>query len=536
MEEPWRGRGRENGAGGRRASAEGLEASAGSDKIWLWRRPSAVSTGFPRLRTNGKREGVLAVKRAAVVLAAGEGTRMKSGKAKVLHPVCGRPMLAWVLDALEDLRARGIVDAVVVVVGRDAERVREVVGGRGTCVLQEKRLGTGDAVAKSAPYLEGMDDVLVLTGDSPLITPDTLAELCRVHEEGGAAVTLLGAVLEDPAGYGRLVRDEDGGVAGIVEECEAGPGEKGIREVNTSTYVFRWEDLRGVLPKLTADNAKGEYYLTDCVGLMAGEGKKTAVHFTPDPTEVLGVNTRAHLALAETLMRWRINRRWMEEGVTMEDPATTYIGGEVKLGKDTVLRPMVILEGRTEVGEGCLIGPWARLVDSRLGREVVVEQAVLKECVVEDGVTIGPYASLRPGTVLREGSKVGTFVETKKTVVGKGSKIPHLSYMGDAFIGERVNVGAGSITCNFDGREKHPTVIEDEAFIGSDTMFIAPVRVGKGAVTGAGSAITKDVPPGALGVERSRQKNVPGYREKRDKRAVGGSEGGKEDGLEGDNT
>ena len=242
---------------------------------------------------------------------------------------------------------------------------------------------------------------------------------------------------------------------------------------------------------------------------------------TPDASEVIGVNSREHLAQAEALMRQRINRGWMDEGVTMEDPSTTYIGGEVAIGRDTVLRPFVILEGRTTVGEGCVLGPNTRIADSRLGNGVTVEQATVRESELEDGVNVGPYASLRPGSVLRAGSKAGTFVETKKTVVGKGSKVPHLSYMGDADIGDDVNVGAGSITCNYDGAYKHRTVIEDEAFIGSDTMFIAPVRIGKGSVTGAGSAISKDVPQGALGVERSKQKNILEYKKKTKKKEEG---------------
>lgn len=459
------------------------------------------------------------MRRLALVLAAGEGTRMRSALPKVLHRVCGRTMLSWVLETLGELRGSGHIDGVVVVIGSGADEVRKEVGERGACVVQEERRGTGHAVMAAAPCLdaEGAEEILVLTADSPLLTASTLRGLCEVHEAEGAAVTMLGAVLEDPTGYGRVLRDASGAVTGIVEETEAGPEEKAIREVNTSTYVFRWAELRGVLPRLGDDNAKGEFFLTDTVGLLAGEGGRVAAYITTDAREVLGVNSRAHLAEAQAIMRARINRRWMEEGVTMEDPSTVYIDADVSIGADTLLRPLVVLEGATSVGRGCRLGPNAHIADSRLGDGVTVEQAVVRECELEDGVSVGPFASLRPGSVFRAGSKAGTFVETKKTEVGRGSKIPHLSYMGDARIGKDVNVGAGSITCNYDGREKHPTVIEDGAFIGSDTMLIAPVRVGKGAVTGAGSAISVDVPDGALGVERSRQRNIEGYSEARGK-------------------
>lgn len=450
---------------------------------------------------------------------------MRSKVAKVLHPVCGKPMICWVVEAIEGLVTRGLVDRILVVTGKDADQVEKAVGARALFVRQDERKGTAHAVMCAAPLLEE-DLLLVVTGDSPLITPDTLASLFEKHRAEGAWVTMLTARLEDPTGYGRIIRDHRGMVVGVVEEGDASPEEKRIREVNTSTYLFRWDRLREALPRIKPDNVKGEYYLTDAIRLMAEEGGVICAVEAEDPREVLGINDRYHLSRAERIMRERILLRLMEEGVTVEDPATAYVGPEVRVGRDTVIRPFVILEGRTEIGEDCLLGPGVRIVDSVLGRGVKVEQAVLRECVVEDGVTIGPFASLRPGTRLMEGSKIGTFVETKKTVVGRGSKIPHLSYMGDAQIGNNVNVGAGSITCNYDGVSKHPTVIEDEAFIGSDTMFIAPVRVGRGAVTGAGSAISKDVPPGALGIERSQQRNIPDWRKKR-------SEVG--DGTEGDN-
>jgi bifunctional UDP-N-acetylglucosamine pyrophosphorylase / glucosamine-1-phosphate N-acetyltransferase len=460
------------------------------------------------------------VSRMALVLAAGEGTRMKSERPKVMHRICGRSMLSWVLDALGEVSDAGYVDRILVVTGKGASEVEEEVRGRAECVVQEERKGTGHAVMTASPHIDA-EEVLVVTADSPLLTPATLRRLCELHRDGNAAATILAAIPDDPTGYGRILRDAGGEVRGIVEESEAGPEEKGIKEVNTSIYVFRWQALEKALPKLEADNAKGEYFLTDAIAALAQAGETISAYVTPDALEVMGVNSREHLAQAEAIMRQRINRHWMLEGITMEDPSTTYIGGEVTIGRDTVLRPLVMLEGDTSVGEGCVLGPNTRIVDSRLGDGVTVEQSTLRECELEDGVSVGPYASLRPGSVFRSGSKAGTFVETKKTVVGRGSKVPHLSYMGDADIGEGVNVGAGSITCNYDGVNKHRTVIEDEAFIGSDTMFIAPVRIGRGAVTGAGSAITKDVPPGGLGVERSKQKNVLEYRKKSGKKEEG---------------
>jgi bifunctional UDP-N-acetylglucosamine pyrophosphorylase/glucosamine-1-phosphate N-acetyltransferase len=458
------------------------------------------------------------VSRVALVLAAGEGTRMKSRKPKVKHEICGKPMISWVLDTLEEVKSRGCLDRILVIVGHGATDVKEEIGDRATCLVQEERRGTGHAVMIAAPHIQERE-VLVLTGDSPLITAHTLCELCETHASGEAAATMLGTVLADPTGYGRITRDDQGEVTGIVEETETDEAQKKITEVNASTYVFRWEALKAALPDLGTDNYKGEYFLTDALQLLVKAGERVIAFMTLDDAEVLGVNTREHLARAEALMRERINRHWMEEGVTMLDPTSTYIDGRAKIGRDTVLRPLVMLEGKTVVGEECLLGPGARIVDSRLGNGVVVEQATVRECELEDGVSIGPYASLRPGSRLRAGSKAGTFVEIKKTEVGKGSKVPHLSYMGDAEIGDGVNIGAGSITCNYDGVNKHRTVIEDEAFIGSDTMFIAPVRIGKGAVTGAGSAIDRDVPPGSLGVERSEQKNVPEWKKRVGKKA-----------------
>jgi len=454
---------------------------------------------------------------SALVLAAGEGTRMKSRRPKVMHTICGKTMISWVLDTLLKLQDQGVIDAIRVVVGSGAEEVKAEVAGRASCIMQQERKGTGHAVMVAAPEI-GEDEVLVLTGDCPLITPETISNLYDVHRAEGAAATLLGTFLKDPTGYGRILRDQGGGILRIVEETEAEPEELSICEVNTSTYIFNWKALESALNGLSSDNSKGEYFLTDVLELLIAREQRVAAYVTEDDLEVMGVNSRQHLALAEGVMRERINRKWMEEGVTMEDPSSVYIGAEVEIGMDTVLKPFVILEGKTHIGEECVIGPGARIRNSVIHNGVLIEQATVRECELEDGVTVGPYASLRPGSRLLAGSKVGTFVETKMTILGKGSKVPHLSYIGDAEIGDGVNVGAGSITCNYDGAEKHGTVIEEGAFIGSDTMFIAPVRIGKGAATGAGSAISKDVPDGALGLERNEQKNILGWKKKTKRR------------------
>ncbi|OFW57730.1 MAG: UDP-N-acetylglucosamine diphosphorylase/glucosamine-1-phosphate N-acetyltransferase [Candidatus Solincola sediminis] len=454
---------------------------------------------------------------SALVLAAGEGTRMKSRRPKVMHTICGKTMISWVLDTLHELQDQGMIDAIRVVIGSGVEAVSQEIADRGSCIIQEERKGTGHAVMVAAPEIDE-DELLVLTGDCPLIAAATISKLYDVHRMEGAAVTLLGTYLSDPTGYGRILRGEGGGILRIVEETEAFPEELSIGEVNTSTYIFNWKALKPALNNLNADNSKGEYFLTDVLELLIKKGERVAAYITEDDVETLGINSREHLAMAEAVMRDRINSGWMERGVTMEDPSSVYIGAEVKIGMDTVLKPFVILEGKTRIGEECVIGPGARIRNSEIHDGVVIEQATVRECELEDGVTVGPYASLRPGSRLLAGSKVGTFVETKKTIVGKGSKVPHLSYMGDAEIGDGVNVGAGSITCNYDGAHKYATVIEEGAFIGSDTMFIAPVRIGKGAVTAAGSAISKDVPDGALGVERGEQKNIPGWKKKSKRR------------------
>lgn len=449
---------------------------------------------------------------AVLLLAAGEGTRMRSSIPKVAHEILGSPMLSWGLRA-----ARGIdPDRVIVVVGHRAEQVRPLVGDA-SVVLQEQQLGTAHAVMSAKAELSDLEGTaLVMPGDAPLITPNTLTRLLDRHTSSGAAATVLTAVVPDPTGYGRIVRDAAGdGVQRIVEEKDATDDERGIDEINACVYAFQLAPLLEALGRVGRENAQGEHYLNDVVDVLRGDGRIVAAEIAAEWREVLGVNSREQLAEATAILQERLNRGWMERGVTIISPAQTFIGPDVSLGPDTVIWPGTIIEGRTTFGMRCRIGPNARVSDSVIGDDVTVEYAVIREASIGHGASVGPYASVRPATQMGDGAKAGTFVELKNTTVGPDSKVPHLSYMGDAIIGRDVNVGAGSITCNYDGFDKAETVVEDGAFIGSDTMLIAPVRVGRGAVIGAGSAISDDVPPDSLAVERSEQRVIEGWAAKR---------------------
>jgi bifunctional UDP-N-acetylglucosamine pyrophosphorylase/glucosamine-1-phosphate N-acetyltransferase len=441
---------------------------------------------------------------SAVVLAAGEGTRMRSATPKVLHELCGRPMLLWVLDALKVLP----LDRIVVVVGHGAEDVTKTVQERLVSevpvefVEQTVLRGTGDAAAVAltafADEPDADDDLLVLLADSPLIRPETLAWLATEHREGDAAATLLTARLDDPAGYGRVVRDDRGAVDRIVESGDAGPDELAIDEVNPSFYCFRRAFLAPALRRLSPENAQGQYYLTDVVGVLRQAGHMVTGLEVDDPTDVLSINDRAQLATVEAELRSRINEHWMREGVTMVDPTTTYIDVSVQLEPDVRILPNTTLSGSTTVRGGSVLGPDCQLVDTIVGADAVVRQTVARDAIIDDGVTVGPYVSLRPGTHLAAGAHVGTFVEIKNSEIGAGAKVPHLSYVGDADVGEGANVGAGNITANYDGRAKHRTRIGRNVRTGSNTVLVAPVEVGDGAYTGAGAVVTRDVPPGAL--------------------------------------
>ena len=449
--------------------------------------------------------------RAAVVLAAGKGTRFRSERAKVLHDSAGRSMLRWVLEAVRPLG----LERTVVVVGHQADEVRAEAEASGIAglvtVLQAEQRGTGHALrqAVDAGALDDADTVLVVPGDVPLLTTAALEALLDGHAAGGHEATVLTARLTDPTGYGRIVRDEHGEVTGIVEERDADPGQRAIAEVGTSIYAFAGAPLAAALGELTTDNAQGEEYLTDVIGpLRAGTVVAAA-------EVVAGVNDRAQLAAAATVLRRRILDRLMRDGVTVIDPAATYVHADAVVEADAVLRPGTHLEGACSVGAGADIGPDSRLVDSTVEAGATVAYSVLIGAFVGPDVSVGPYTYLRPGTRLLRGAKAGAFVEIKQSVVGEGSKVPHLSYIGDATIGKAANIGAATVTVNYDGRDKHATVIGDGAFVGSDTMLVAPVEVGARAYTGAGSVITKDVPAGALAIERSEQRTIAGYADRK---------------------
>jgi bifunctional UDP-N-acetylglucosamine pyrophosphorylase/glucosamine-1-phosphate N-acetyltransferase len=447
----------------------------------------------------------------AVILAAGQGKRMLSKTPKVLHQAAGRPLVGHVLDAVE---GAGIKE-IIVVIGQGADLVQSTLGPGYTYALQEHPLGTGDAVLQALPHLAAdCQEVMVLCGDTPLLRPETLIRLIEARREAGAAAAVLTSIFEDPHGYGRILKKDSQLVEAIIEECDATPEQKKINEINTGTYVFTREALEATISRLKPDNKQGEYYLTDCVRLLREEGSPVVAVVAP-AEETAGINTRVQLAAAERLLRKRECLRLMEAGVTICDPETAYIDKGVDVGQDTVLYPFTFLEGGTRVGRGCTVGPGTRLSGATLGDEVTVQFSVVIDSVISDSCQIGPFAYIRPGSRLDERVKIGDFVELKKAQVGPGSKIPHLSYIGDAVLGSGVNIGAGTITCNYDGLEKHQTVIEDGVFVGSNANLVAPVAIGKDAVIGAGSTITKDVPASALAVERARQAVVPDWSKKK---------------------
>lgn len=452
---------------------------------------------------------------AVVVLAAGKGKRLKSKLPKVLQPVCGRPSLWHVLRAASAARP----DRVVVVVGHGAEPVEEAVRSWGlrpepVFVDQGEALGTGHAVAAAEKAIGRASDVLVMAGDDPLVEGRHVRGVVSLHRRSKAAATVLTSLVDDPTGYGRVVR-EGSAFQAIVEESEASAETASIREISTLVYAFRREELYRVLRLVGRENRQREYYLPDTLGILRDKGERVSA-LLGDFETWAGVNSRASIATLSRLMRDRINMRHLDNGVTITDPAQTYIDVDVRIGPDTVVHPLSFLEGDTRIGVGCEIGPSARIEDSRIADGAEVTFAVVRDARIGPRASVGPFASVRPGTVLDEGVKVGTFVEVKASRVGAGSKVPHLTYVGDATIGKNTNVGAATVTVNYDGYTKHSTVIGDDVRIGSDTMLVAPVHVGKGAVTGAGSVITRDVPPGALAVERGEQRVVPGYRKRKD--------------------
>jgi bifunctional UDP-N-acetylglucosamine pyrophosphorylase / glucosamine-1-phosphate N-acetyltransferase len=448
---------------------------------------------------------------SVIVLAAGKGKRMKSGLPKVLHPILGRPMLGYVLHAVNEISPKRIL----VVIGRGAEKVKEAFPlDQIEYVLQREQLGTGHAAICAHEALKDFSGIVViLNGDFPLIRPETLKDFIETHRRSKATISLLTTVLDNPHGYGRVIRGRRGDVIRVVEEKDAKAKEKKIKEINSGAYCVESSFLWKALQEISRNKEQGEYYLPDIVGIATESGKKVVGYLVSKSEEVLGVNNRAELASVERILRTRTNEYLMLSGVTIVAPEVTYISPQVFIGADTVIYPNTFIYGNTTIGSGCHIEPSVWIEDSELGDEVTIKfSSYITKAVIEDKVTIGPFAHIRADAQILAGAKIGNFVEIKKSKIGRGSKVPHLSYVGDGILGERVNIGAGTITCNYDGFHKYETVIEDDVFIGSDTMLVAPVKVGKGATTGAGSTITRDVPPGTLAIGRAKQVIIEGWK------------------------
>jgi bifunctional UDP-N-acetylglucosamine pyrophosphorylase/glucosamine-1-phosphate N-acetyltransferase len=449
-----------------------------------------------------------------VILAAGKGTRMKSARPKVLHRVAGRPMIDYVMSAAESLAPR----TTTVVAGHMKELLRHGLEQypQLSFVTQEPQLGTGHALLQTASLLESQNgSVLLLSGDVPLLKGHTLAALLQKHQESKAAATVLTAIVDQPYGYGRVVRIK-GRISRIVEERDASPAQRKIREINSGVYVFSLVPLFESLRGLATGNAQGEYYLTDLISTYRRRRLGVETVVLEDPNEIRGINSRSELAEASRIVRQKKNEELMAAGVTIEDPATTYVDEDVVIGADTVIHPGVHLEGRTHIGKACEIHAGVRIVNSVLDDRVTVQNfCVINGSRLATGVTVGPFVHIRPETELRESVHIGNFVELKKAVLGKGTKAGHLSYLGDAVIGEGVNVGAGTITCNYDGKTKSVTTIEDGAFIGSDSQLVAPVTVGRGAYVGTGATLRENVPAGALAVSAGKQRNIEGWVERK---------------------
>jgi bifunctional UDP-N-acetylglucosamine pyrophosphorylase / glucosamine-1-phosphate N-acetyltransferase len=450
---------------------------------------------------------------SVVILAAGEGTRMRSATPKVLHPLCGRPLIAWPIAAAKAAGA----ERIVVVDGPQRALAGHLPAGVDVAIQEEPK-GTGDAMRAAAGHLHPEVPVVVLYGDVPLITAEAIDALVAEHNRARAAATMATMVLDDPSGYGRVVRDAQGDVVRVVETKSPGDAsseELAIQEVNTGIFCFDSGALLEALQELRNDNAQEEYYLPDVLPLLRENGHTIAAHIVDDPVLTLGVNDRADLAAVRAHAQQRIHEQLMRDGVTIVDPASTTIDAGVIIGQDTVIEPATHIRGRTSIGEDCTIGPQTTLLDATIANGVAVRHSYVDSAILEDGVTVGPFAYLRPGAMLQQGAKAGTFVEIKNSTVGAGSKVPHLSYIGDADIGRDTNIGAGSITANYDGRDKHRTTIGDGVKVSVDTAFVAPVKIGDRAYTAAGSVITEDVPDGALGVARQRQTNIEGYADRK---------------------
>lgn len=451
---------------------------------------------------------------AAIILAAGKGTRMVSQRPKVLHQLGGKYLVQHVIDGARQAGIRQII----LVIGHGGEEVQQALGPDYTYAWQKEQLGTGHAVMMGmdclAPQIER---VLVLSGDTPLLQGETISRLINEYEAGQAKAAILTSIYEEPTGYGRIIRDQEGRVARIVEQRDGTPEELQVQEINSGVYCFCRNELAEALTNLQPDNIQGEYYLTDVIHSISNKGLPI-VATVGDAQETMGINDRIQLAQGEAVFRERVNGLLMSKGVTIIDPATTYIEGKVEIGQDTIIHPFTILKGRSIIGEGGSIGPNVTMTDSVIGNEVEIRQAVLEEAKVGNNAVIGPFSYLRPGTVLADNVRIGDFVEVKNAQIGSGSKVPHLTYIGDAVLGSSVNIGAGTITCNYDGQNKHQTIIQDGAFIGSNSNLVAPIQVGKKAYVAAGSTLTADVPEDSLAVARGRQRVIPDWEQRKKKK------------------
>lgn len=449
--------------------------------------------------------------RYAIILAAGKGTRMKSKLYKVLHPVSGQPMVEHIINRVSETNP----DQIITIVGHGAEQVKAQLGERSEYALQAEQLGTGHAVLQAASFLQGKEGTtLVISGDTPLLTTETLNNLFEYHQGKNASATILTAQAEDPTGYGRIIRDHIGIVEKIVEQKDTTPEEALVQEINTGTYCFDNQALFEALNKVGTDNAQGEYYLTDIIEILKDAGKTVAAYQTEDFDESMGVNDRIALAKANELMRQRINKMHMVNGVSFVDPATTYIDAGVEIGSDTVIEAGVQLQGKTVIGSDCVIGAHSRIVDSVIEDHVVVEYSVIEKSLVKSHADVGPFAHLRPKAEIGEGVHIGNFVEVKNAEIGKNTKVGHLTYVGDATLGEEINVGCGVVFVNYDGKNKHRTTIGDHSFIGSNANIIAPVEIAKNTSVAAGSTITEDIPEYAMAIARARQVNKEEYAKK----------------------
>ncbi|MDN3956907.1 bifunctional UDP-N-acetylglucosamine diphosphorylase/glucosamine-1-phosphate N-acetyltransferase GlmU [Sporolactobacillus laevolacticus] len=446
--------------------------------------------------------------RYAIILAAGKGTRMKSKLYKVLHQVCGKPMIRHVVDEA----GRADFSKIYVIVGHGANDVKAAVGKDAECLLQKEQLGTGHAVLQAADQLADLDGTtVVLYGDTPLITHQTIEKLIHIQEEQHAAAAVLTATIEDPTGYGRVIRDASGNVAKIVEDKDANSDEKRVKEINTGIYCFNNRKLFTLLRQVTNNNAQGEYYLPDVIGLLVQGSEKVIAYETESFEETLGVNDRIQLAAAGKYMQEHINQTMMKNGVTLVDPASTYLSAECTIGNDTVIYPGTIISGQSRIGSGCTVGPHSQIKNCVIGDETQIEQSVLEDSWIGNRVQIGPFAHIRPLSKIHDQAKVGNFVEVKNTEIGERSKASHLTYLGDATLGKDVNMGCGTITVNYDGKDKFATKIGDGAFIGCNANLVAPVTIGEGAFVAAGSTITQSVNNNALAIARSRQTNKENY-------------------------